>query len=550
VRNWFETPLGQAKLDELQAAAETRVEKAKKSAVDRNRYNLRSYYAAKSTRFTDGWQSQESSADSELVNDLRVLRGRSRALCRDSSYAKRARSLCVANIIGTGIGMQAQVETTRGEKNARVNDEIEERWWDWGVADSCHVGGRLTFTNMEQQAVGQVFEAGEVFFRKHYVPFGNSRIPFALELIESERVADDYQVIGPIAPNSVMRMGIELDKFYRPIAYWFRERHRNDVRWLGEPDRLFRVPANEIIHVSVLNRWPQTRGEPWMHTAMRRMNDMDAYVEAEVIKARGHAMRMGVIETPEGTESLGTAQPDGNVEMEMEAGEVFKLNPGETWKDSISTSPNPQLDPFMRYLCREMAVGVGISYASVSGDYSQSNYSSSRLSLLDDRDLWRVLQTWFIEQFRQKVHNEWLRQAVLSRAIESIRVEEYGADQAKFEAVRFRPRGWGWVDPTKEVQAFKDAVRSNFMTLQDVLAMSGADVEEVLEQRAEEVELTKSLGLVSDADPGQVSQTGQEQKPEASDDAKPADGEESTEPDGEAPQEPAARRPLHLITRK
>jgi capsid protein len=59
----------------------------------------------------------ELSADSELVSSLTQLRTRSRALIRDVSYAKRAQVIVVNNVIGTGIGMQAQVMNSRGEMN-------------------------------------------------------------------------------------------------------------------------------------------------------------------------------------------------------------------------------------------------------------------------------------------------------------------------------------------------------------------------------------------------------------------------------------------------
>jgi hypothetical protein len=38
--------------------------------------------------------------------------------------------------------------------------------------------------------MGQVFEAGEVFVRKHPRAFGDSPVPFALELIEPERLVE------------------------------------------------------------------------------------------------------------------------------------------------------------------------------------------------------------------------------------------------------------------------------------------------------------------------------------------------------------------------
>jgi lambda family phage portal protein len=231
---------------------------------------------------------------------------------------------------------------------------------------------------------------------------------------------------------------------------------------------------------------------------------MDGYSEAEIIRARTQALTTSVIETPQATTSLGTeVEEDGSVSMELEAGVLKRLNPGERIGHGEATSPNPSLDPFMRYMLREIASGVGVSYESLSRDYSQSNYSSSRLALLDDRDLWRYLQQWFILDFRQKVHERWLQQAILAGAIPSISVGEYAINPGRFAEARFKPRGWTWVDPTKEVQAYQEAVKSSFTTVEDVIAQTGGgmDLEEVLEQRAKELEMMKSKGLVFETSP-------------------------------------------------
>jgi hypothetical protein len=164
--------------------------------------------------------------------------------------------------------------------------------------------------------------------------------------------------------------------------------------------------------------------------------------------------------------------------------------------------PNSALDPFMRYMLREVAAGVGVSYESLSRDYSQSNYSSSRLALLDDRDLWRMLQLWFIRSFRMECHREWLQQAVLARALPSISVEQYAADPLKFEAVRFKPRGWSWIDPQKEADARKTAVRAGFDTITNVIAetANGRDLEDVLRERRRELDLAAKFNLDFDTD--------------------------------------------------
>jgi lambda family phage portal protein len=508
------------------------------------RTSVRMYAGARQSRLTHGWGTTSTSADSELASSLTPLRQRSRELVRDAAYAKRAKVVVVNNVIGSGVGMQAKVTTTRAGLNERVNDAIEREYREWSKSDSCHTGGSLHFCDLERMAMGQVFEAGEIFIRKHYRAFGKSRIPFALEVIEPERIADTVQPSPFLNATSNVRMGVELDEFYRPVAYFIRKRHPSDFTLAAGPavDMVERVPADQIFHLRIIDRWPQTRGEPWMHSAMRRLNDMNGYSEAEIVAARGAANYMAVIETPETVSALMPDTGDGP-EIVLEPGIVDKLAPGEKLNFINPGRPNANMDPFMRMMLREVAAGIGVSYESLSRDYSRSNYSSSRLALLEDRDLWRVFQSWWIRNFREPLHSEWLQQAVLSGSIPEIGIEAFGIDPVKFGTVRFKPRGWSWVDPTKEVDAFEKAVRNGFTTTTDVIAQTanGRDIEDVLEERKQELDMMKAAGLVFDTDPSvnaALTKPPKEAAPKAEDDDDPPDDEE----DDEAQDDPAPRR--------
>ena len=469
---------------------------------------MRIYQAARSSRLTSGWATSTTSADSELSASLTALRNRSRALVRDAAYAKRAKVVVQNNVIGAGIGMQGQVMSSRDTLREDVNTAIEEAWRDWSCSEYCHTGGTLHFCDLERALMGQVFDAGEVFVRKHYRPFGGGEIPFALEMIEAERIADEFSYPPSAAAGAIIKMGIEVDIYGRPLAYWLRQRHPGELRVLpGEADKLERVPAEQILHLRLVDRWPQTRGEPWLHAVARKLNDMDGYSEAEIVAARGSANYLNTIETAEGEHPLATpvdpSNPDGEKEVITEPGMTLRLAVGEKMNFNNPSRPNTALDPFMRYMLREVAAGTGVSYESLSRDYSQSNYSSSRLALLDDRDLWRMLQQWFLRNFRLPLHKEWLRSAVLARAVVPVRVEEYAVDPKKFEAVLFKPRGWSWIDPTKEVEAYKEAIKAGFTTVTDVIAQTGGgqDIEDVLQQRDRELKLMDDLDLEFDTSP-------------------------------------------------
>lgn len=471
----------------------------------------RSYSAARNTNTTLGFgSSSNASADSELSMSLAVLRARSRQVVRDSAYGKRAQLIIVNNVIGTGIGMQAQVGTTRGGQADRVNDSIEAAWEQWMAAASCHTGGELHLHDIERLAMAEIFEAGEVIIRKHYRAFGGSSVPLALEVIEAERLASD--LVDPsvgITAGIDYRMGVEVDAFGRPLAYWIRERHPGDIRArAGVKDRFERVPASDIWHLRIIDRWPQTRGVPWMHTALRKIDDLNEYSQHEVSAARASAAYFATITSPADAgpapdnNSPVTSSVDayGQQVMDIDPLTIQSLNPGETLNFHTPNRPNPGLDPFMRAMLREVAAGTGVSYESLSRDYSQSNYSSSRLALLDDRDLYRTLQQWWVRQFRRPLHALWMQQAVLAGAISAVAPAAYAVDPAKYTAVLFKPRGWSWVDPTKEVQAYKEAIRAGLTTATDVIAATagGLDIEDVVKTRQRELAMFEAAGIEVD----------------------------------------------------
>lgn len=492
------------------------------------------YSAARNTRNTAGFGSASTSADMELASSLTSLRNRSRQMVRDSGYARRARSLVVNNVIGPGVGMQAQVKAQRDNLREPVNASIEQAFAAWAAADSCHTGGALHFHDLERAAMAQVFEAGECFLRVHPRVFGNSQVPVALELIEAERIADGAVEPGAVAPGAELRMGIEVDRFGRALAVWVRSRQVGDIRASGD-GYVERVPAADIYHLRIVTRWPQTRGEPWLHAVVRKLDDMSETTQLEITAARGSAAYFATITTPEADPGLADEQEDdGTSVMALDPLTIQQLAPGEELQFHAPNRPNAQLDPFMRMMLREVASGADLSYDSLSADFSQTNYSSSRLALLSERDVWRVLQQWWIRAFRMPFHKRWLQQAVLARAV-NIPVGEYAADPAKFEAVRFKPRGWSWVDPAKEVKAYKEAILGGLTTLTDVIAATGEgrDIEDFITTRKRELQMLADAGI--EVDTVFV-------EPPAAAPAGPADGEPAdSSPDGADPEDDAQR---------
>jgi lambda family phage portal protein len=483
----------------------------------------RMYAAAAYNRLTSDWSALNTSADSEIVTSLRLLRARSREMVRDNAHAKNAVRIVQNNVVGVGIGFQSQVVNARGKLNAPVNDQIEKAWSAWCEKKTCHTAGLLGLPDMLRVAMGQIVEAGEVILRKVRQPFGGGTIPFALEVIEADRLMDQFQTAQ--APNgNAIRMGVEVDQWGRPVAYWFYPTHPGDYQFRSfEASKFLRIPADEIIHLYIIDRWPQTRGVPWFHSVLKRINDMKGYSEAEIVAARASANIVGFIKSEAGVMPDDTQ--NGQRIIDAEPGTFKQLLPGEDFTGFNPSRPNAALEPFMRYMLREMAAGVGTSYESLSRDYSQSNYSSSRLALLDDRDLWRVIQGWLIRNCLVDIQREWLAAAVLAGKVTAL---DYFSSPEKYQRSRWKPRGWSWIDPTKEVSAYRMAVRAGFMTVADVISQTngGSDAEDVFKARRQELDMMEDHDLTFDTDPAKVDITGKVLvaaigEPESPDDVEP-----------------------------
>lgn len=470
----------------------------------------RQYSGAAGGRTMMDWIAGSTSQDAETRQSLRSLRNRTRDLARNNDYVVNALRAIQSNIVGTGVSMQSQVKRGRGPGagalDTAVNDEIEAAWKEWGKARNCHTAGVLAFNEIERLAVRSVAESGDVFLRLIRQPFGTSRIPLALELIEADRCDDQFT--GRYGVNEV-RMGVEVDSWQRPVAYWFLTRHPGDTEFNGTRQERVRIPAEEIIHLYRSDRPGQTRGVPWFSSALTRLRHMSGYEEAEVIAARASACQMGFITSAEPEfEREKSDDPAAPPITEFAPGKIVRLGDGEKFDGYNPTRPSGLLDPFMRYMLRGVASGVGVSYSTISHDYSQSNYSSSRLELLQDRDTWRQLQGWLIEALHRRVFEKWLEMAVLSG---TLNLPRYELDPQRYLAQRWIPRGWNWIDPAREAAAYKLAVRSGFMTLADVVTQNGGDFDDLAHARQREIDLCNELGLVFDTDPSQVTDQGQAQ---------------------------------------
>ena len=455
-----------------------------------------SYAAAVKDRLSYGWNAASTSADGAIYSENKTINNRVREQLRNNPYVKNAQRSITNNVCGTGTKPQLQVKKANGKYDDKKNVAIEKLWRDWSRYDSCCANGRDCFADTERLIVNSLFETGEVFIRLIRKPFGRSKIPLALELIEADQLDDQY--IGEKTNKTDnWRMGILRDKFNRAKKYAFFTEHPNDTPFYNYSvnKRHMIIDADEIIHLFIANRIGQTRGVSWMTNALTDMHHLNGFQNAVVIGSRIRASLMGFISTNDPEGLIGDDVMDNERVTDFQAGQFKYLGQNESVTVPDLDNPNSDFAPFLTAMLRALAAGCGVSYESVSKDFSKTNYSSSRLSLLEDRDHYKMIQTYLKDRLFQPLFEIWLELAVASQAID---LPNYELDPEKYRQVHWQFRGWAWIDPQKEVASAKEAVKAGFKTQSEIIAESGRDIHEVMAARKNEVELAEQLGLTFD----------------------------------------------------
>ena len=75
------------------------------------------------------------------------------------------------------------------------------------------------------------------------------------------------------------------------------------------------------------------------------------------------------------------------------------------------------------------------------------------------------------------------------------------ARRREWQAVKWIPQGWQWVDPLKETEAMKSAIRSGLMSRSEAISANGYDAEDVDREIAADNARADAWGLVLDTDP-------------------------------------------------
>jgi len=458
------------------------------------RAHREAYQAAETNRLLQDWVFTGLAPDDELRWSAQRMRDRARELERNSPIARHFLRVAAMNTIGpNGIGCQPQVRDAKGDLDRALNRYIRSKWLDW--CRSVTIDGKANLNSFSRLAFKTAIREGEAFVRA-WRSFGPNPYGFALEGIDPDLVDETFNEVGGSGRNEV-RLGVEVDQYSRPVAYHTWDR---PARLLGQARgrERQRIPADEVLHLYDPDRMNQTRGVSWMVAAMVGTKHLDKFREAAVVKERIQASKMGFFERKEG-DFGSNLTPDDKRSLNIEAnpGTFLVLPDGYTVNTWGGDGPGTQFGEFIKDGLRLLATAYGTAYSTLSGDLSDVNYSSYKGGMLNEKDLWRLLQEWWIEKFQSWVYREWLVSAIIRGSATSgaLGLVLPKPDIGVYGACRWSPKGWPSLEPLKETQAAIAGIKTGLTSRRRHLGEQGIELEDVLEDLAEEQDLAEEYGV-------------------------------------------------------
>lgn len=455
------------------------------------------YEGAKTGRRTEGWTAGGGSANAEIGSSLTKLRERSRQILRDTPHGPKAVKVVCANLVGTGITPR----TSTGNPN--LDKQVSDLWSRW--AEEADADDQINLYGLQKLAVRTVFESGEaiVRYRPRRSEDGMATIPLQLQVMEPDHL--DLSRTQELQNGGYILQGVEFDAIGTRVAYWLFKTHPGDMVSFRTGSLVsVRVPASEVLHIYDKQRAGQVRGVPWLAPVLLKMRDLDDYDEAELVRKKIESCFAAFVTQPEGEDGLplgttstqeGTGTPPNRIEQ-FEPGMIEYLKPGE----SVAFG-NPKgeggYSEYSKTQLRAIAAGLGITYEQLTGDLSNTNYSSYRAGQLDFR-------AW-IEDFRWNAFMPMFCFPIWKRFIDTSIINgrlPVGEYPAKWTAPPFQS-----VQPLEDAKANEQKMRNGLLTLREAIVGEGFDPDEQFEEIAATNKLLDQLGIILDCDPRKSAKT-------------------------------------------
>lgn len=409
------------------------------------------------------WRDDRRALDMGSVahNGAAIVAARAAHFTMNTPEGAKTLETLAGNLVGTGITPRPQhpVETIR--------DRLASSFLSW--TDTADADGNHDFYGMQAMLVRDMATFGEAVAT--ILPDRRTGAP-TIRRLHPEQLERAKSLLLPSGARIVQ--GIEFDADGRRVAYWLRPSAPGEPL-AGTPFVLSRLPASNVIHMFRQLVPGQVRGLSWFAPVLLPAKDLDALLDAMLVRAKVAAMFVGSLHDPDGTAGgFEGDQKGGDLDTTAEPGTIRVEQNGSRldWSDPPDSGDTVA---FSKAMHRRLAAGTGVTYEMLTGDYSETNYSSARAALLEFRRFAEGIQHHVIvHQLCRPVWNEFVRWQVLAGGISAT---AYQRDRAVLQSAKWLPPAWPWVDPMKDAQAAVLEMDNLIRSRAEIVAERGYDIE-------------------------------------------------------------------------
>jgi lambda family phage portal protein len=364
------------------------------------------------------------------------------------------------NLIGDGATARS------GHPNAAMAQAIEDAWNQW--TQCVDVEGVHDLTGLLHLAVRSIVPSGEYLGQFVTTPRGELRIrslsPEQLDPAMTREVENQQRIIT----------GVEFDLSGRRVGYYVFPRADLIVATMQWAP--VRLPAEDIIHLFEAKVPGQVRGASWLAPVQNTIHQVDSLQDALLARANTGALWSAFIVDPSGATGLADGTRDPSIREGIVPGAMHFLGPDTTI--TFPTVPDVEGTPdLLRGMLRQIAAGVGLPYELMTGDLTNTNYSSGKVGLEAFKRRCKALrETLFVSRMLRPIWQRWVTLEVLSGRLHA---PDFEQDPTPYFGVQFLFPEWASLDPYREAQADTTLLAAGIRSRAEIIASRGRDIGDV-----------------------------------------------------------------------
>lgn len=287
------------------------------------------------------------------------------------------------------------------------------------------------------------------------------------------------------------------------VAY--NEKGRRIGFYIGKPNRWGIIDstswkayrAEHVHHMFNPERISSSRGEPALTPALKWLDMLDGYLDAEIVAARVNACFTMFIskKNPYGEivppiynrpgAASGIDDGTGYRQEALEPGQILYGEPDETATGIGQSRPGQQFEMFIKTLMSLAGRPLSMPLMLITLDFSGATFMNARIALQQVQKLWMAEQERVLKPFVWRVWRWWVNR--------QIRLGLLPDHPDKYNITVFCNR-WPYVDPYREAQAEKISLENRTENRHEICAAKGKRFEDVEKLRNEEEEaIAKSV---------------------------------------------------------